>query len=235
MINESNFRSKEMRILIIEDNQLLRNMLAKFLENEGYQVIQAENGEIGLQLFAEKKIELILLDIMLPGIDGFEVCQKIRRTSMVPVIMITAKSEDHDKILGLDVGADDYIVKPFSNQEIAARIRAIMRRIEPREVFDNPLIGLMIYAERYEMTLFNEPIHLTKKEFELLHHFVEYPNQVFTRDHLLDSVWGMDYYGDFRTVDSHIKRLREKLKTDKEVNWQIKTIWGKGYLFEVVK
>ena len=224
-----------MNLLLIEDNQALRNMLGKFLKNEGYQVFEAETGEEGIQIFQEKSVDLILLDIMLPGMDGFEVCRLIRKSSMVPVIMITAKSEDHDKILGLDVGADDYIVKPFSHQEIAARIRAIMRRIEPVTTKKNLLTGLVLNPNNYEMTLFNQTIHLTKKEFELLYHFTEYPNQVFTRDHLLDSVWGMDYYGDFRTVDSHIKRLREKLKTDQITNWQIKTIWGKGYLFEVNK
>ncbi|MFC6345956.1 response regulator transcription factor [Vagococcus carniphilus] len=224
-----------MKILIIEDNQSLRQMLGRFLTNEGYKVFEAESGEEGLKLFSEEVIDLVLLDIMLPGIDGFEVCQEIRKQSMVPIIMITAKSEDHDKILGLDVGADDYIVKPFSHQEIAARIRAIMRRIEPKGNQKNILSGLTVNPETYEVKLFEESVHLTKKEFELLHHLIEHPNQIFTRDHLLDSVWGMDYFGDFRTVDSHIKRLREKLKHETTVNWQIKTVWGKGYLLEVSK
>ncbi len=223
-----------MKILIIEDNDQLRPMLARFLVSEGYEVSEAKDGECGLDIFSKSEIELVLLDIMLPGIDGYEVCKIIRTKSMVPIIMITAKSEDHDKILGLDVGADDYIVKPFSHQEIAARIRAIMRRIEPAYPVKKSTVGLEVSSKLYEVALFNESIHLTKKEFELLHHFTEYPNQLFSRDHLLDSVWGMDYYGDFRTVDSHIKRLREKLKTSNSVNWQIKTIWGKGYLFEVI-
>jgi DNA-binding response OmpR family regulator len=212
----------KMNLLIIEDNQAIRSMLARFLENEGYQVAESESGEEGLKLFEQNKFDLVLLDIMLPKMDGFEVCKEIRKHSMIPIIMITAKSEDHDKILGLDVGADDYIVKPFSHEEIAARIRAIMRRIEPSKQTEKSLIGLEINSDKYEVTFFNEVIHLTT-------------NLIFTRDHLLDSVWGMDYFGDFRTVDSHIKRLREKLKTEQETNWQIKTVWGKGYLFEVEK
>ncbi|MEG0549686.1 MAG: response regulator transcription factor [Vagococcus sp.] len=223
-----------MKLLLVEDNKQLRSMLSRFLENEGYDVLEAETGEIGLAFFDQEIIDLVLLDIMLPGIDGFEVCQTIRQSSMVPIIMITAKSEDHDKILGLDVGADDYIVKPFSHKEIAARIRAIMRRVEPHQKNKKELIGLIVEAKTYEVSLFEQSVHVTKKEFELLHHFINHPNQVFTRDHLLDIVWGIDYFGDFRTVDSHIKRLREKLKTNEKTNWQIKTIWGKGYLFEVI-
>jgi DNA-binding response OmpR family regulator len=215
----------KMNLLIIEDNQAIRSMLARFLENEGYQVAESESGEEGLKLFEQNKFDLVLLDIMLPKMDGFEVCKEIRKHSMIPIIMIT----------GLDVGADDYIVKPFSHEEIAARIRAIMRRIEPSKQTEKSLIGLEINSDKYEVTFFNEVIHLTKKEFELFYHLTEHPNLIFTRDHLLDSVWGMDYFGDFRTVDSHIKRLREKLKTEQETNWQIKTVWGKGYLFEVEK
>lgn len=223
-----------MTILIIEDNLQLRTILVNYLKHQGYNVIEARSGEEGMTLFNSEKVDLILLDIMLPDIDGFEVCRKIRFISMVPVIMITAKSEDHDKILGLDVGADDYIVKPFSNKEMGARIRAIMRRLEVIEQ-KNPskLIGLEIDSLSRQVSLNKKEIHLTKKEFDLLSHFVQYPNQVFTRDHLLDSIWGYDYLGDFRTVDSHIKRLREKLKQEKKTNWEIKTIWGQGYLFEV--
>lgn len=224
-----------MNLLIIEDNQAIRTMLARFLVSEGYTVKESGSGEEGMELFKKFHFDLVLLDIMLPKMDGFEVCREIRKYSMIPIIMITAKSEDHDKILGLDVGADDYIVKPFSHEEIAARIRAIMRRIEPIQSKENVLTGLTINSNKYEIEFFNKIIHLTKKEFELLYHLTEHPNQVFTRDHLLDCVWGMDYYGDFRTVDSHIKRLREKLKTNQETNWQIKTVWGKGYLFEVKK
>lgn len=222
-----------MKILIVEDNNSLREMLSRFLRKEKYEVIEASTGEMGLELTKIQKFDLVLLDIMLPGIDGFEVCRQIRSDSMIPIIMITAKSEDHDKILGLDVGADDYMVKPFSHQEVTARIRAIMRRVEPKKEKREKYTGLEVDETNYSLKLFSESIHLTKKEFEVLYHFVQYPNQLFTRDHLLDSVWGIDYYGDFRTVDSHIKRLREKLKTEKETNWEIKTIWGKGYLFEV--
>ncbi|HCM89838.1 MULTISPECIES: response regulator transcription factor [Vagococcus] len=222
-----------MKLLIIEDNHSLRTMLSRFLRNEGYEVTEASTGEMGVELFIKHPFDLVLLDIMLPGIDGFEVCRKLRELSMIPIIMITAKSEDHDKILGLDVGADDYMVKPFSHQEVTARIRAIMRRIDPQKNRPAKYNGLEVDAEQYKISLFGKSIHVTKKEFEVLYHFIQHPNQLFTRDHLLDSVWGIDYYGDFRTVDSHIKRLREKLKTDEKLNWQIKTVWGKGYLFEV--
>lgn len=222
-----------MKLLLIEDNKELRETMTRFLKNEGYSVLESESGEEGLATFQVTPVDLVLLDIMLPGIDGFQVCQRIREQSMVPLIMITAKSEDHDKILGLDVGADDYLVKPFSNKELAARIRAITRRLAIEKEYEYHVEGLSLDSRRYEVKLKEEPVHLTKKEFDLLHHFMEHPNQIFTRDHLLDVVWGIDYYGDFRTVDSHIKRLREKLKTEEIVNWQIKTVWGKGYLFEV--
>lgn len=222
-----------MKLLIIEDNHSLRTMLSRFLRNEGYEVTEASSGELGIDSFFKQTFDLVLLDIMLPGIDGFDVCRKLRELSMIPIIMITAKSEDHDKILGLDVGADDYMVKPFSHQEVAARIRAIMRRIEPQKNKPAKYNGLEVDVEQYKISLFGKSVHVTKKEFEVLYHFIQHPNQLFTRDHLLDSVWGMDYHGDFRTVDSHIKRLREKLKTEENLNWQIKTVWGKGYLFEV--
>ena len=222
-----------MKILIIEDNHKLRSMLATFLQKENYQILEAGTGEKGLELFLTEEVDLVLLDIMLPNMGGLEVCQKIRLSSMVPIIMITAKSEDHDKILGLDVGADDYMVKPFSHQEVAARIRAIMRRLEPKNPGKQELVGLTVDMTTYKVYVFEEEKHLTKKEFELLIHFMMHPNHLFSRDHLLDTVWGMDYFGDFRTVDSHIKRLREKLKVPNEVNWKIKTVWGKGYLLEV--
>lgn len=157
------FRGMKMNLLIIEDNQAIRSMLARFLENEGYLVVESKSGEEGLKLFEQNKFDLVLLDIMLPKMDGFEVCKEIRKDSMIPIIMITAKSEDHDKILGLDVGADDYIVKPFSHEEIAARIRAIMRRIEPSKQTEKVLTGLEINSDKYEVTIFNEVIHLTKK------------------------------------------------------------------------
>ncbi|MBP2966709.1 response regulator transcription factor, partial [Acinetobacter baumannii] len=189
-----------MNLLIIEDNKKISSMLAKFLENEGYSVTESSTGEDGLIEFNKGTFDLILLDIMLAKMDGYEVCQSIRSFSMIPIIMITAKSEDHSKILGLDVGADDYIVKPFSHQEIAARIRAIMRRIEPKKESKRKLLGLELNEKKYEVELFDELIHLTKKEFELLYHLTEYPDQIFTRDNLLDSVWGIDYFGDFRTV-----------------------------------
>ncbi|MGO3838430.1 MAG: response regulator transcription factor [Vagococcus sp.] len=222
-----------MTILLIEDNDQLNNMLTTYLTEENYHVVSANNGEDGLALFTKHRVDLILLDIMLPGMDGFEICKHIRQTSVVPIIMITAKSEEHDKILGLDVGADDYIVKPFSHDEMGARIRAIMRRIDYTTSHTNKYDSLMIDTVARKVEIDHRDVHLTKKEFDLLVHFTEHPNQLFTRDHLLDCIWGFDYYGDFRTVDSHVKRLREKIKTTQPTNWSIKTIWGKGYLFEV--
>lgn len=223
-------------ILIADDNQQITSILEGYAKKEGYQVIVALDGIKALQEFRENKPDLILLDVMMPGIDGFQICREIRRTSNVPIIMVTARGEDYDKIMGLDIGADDYIVKPFSPPEVMARVRAILRRIEREDSGDDHILSLenlVINLEDYTVTINNISISLTKKEFELLWALASHKNKVFSRDNLLDSLWGQDYYGDSRTVDSHIKRLRSKLDVLPHPHWEIKTIWGVGYKFEV--
>jgi len=223
-------------ILIADDNQQITSILEGYAKKEGYQVIVALDGIKALQEFRENKPDLILLDVMMPGIDGFQICREIRRTSNVPIIMVTARGEDYDKIMGLDIGADDYIVKPFSPPEVMARVRAILRRIEREDSGDHHILSLenlVINLEDYTVTINNISISLTKKEFELLWALASHKNKVFSRDNLLDSLWGQDYYGDSRTVDSHIKRLRSKLDVLPHPHWEIKTIWGVGYKFEV--
>lgn len=188
-----------------------------------------------MELFNKYNPDVVLLDVMMPKIDGFEVCREIRKISNVPVIMITARGEDFERIMGLDIGADDYIVKPFSPAEVMARVRAVMRRIMSDNTsnkifkYDN----LTINMESYVVTIDNKNVDLTKKELEILWTLASNRNKVFTRDNLLNSIWGYDYYGDSRTVDSHIKRLRSKLDNFNHENWEIKTIWGVGYKFEV--
>lgn len=181
---------------------------------------------------------MVLLDVMMPKIDGFTVCRKIRETSMVPIIIVTARGEDYERIMGLEIGADDYIVKPFIPGEVVARIKAILRRIDSETDIKNgeqlyTLDSLSVNLSTFTVTINNEPVLLTKKEIEILWLLIRNPNKVFTRDNLLDSVWGYDYYGDNRTVDSHIKRLRAKLSDFEHSNWDIKTVWGMGYKFEV--
>lgn len=221
-------------ILIADDNRQLVSVLSEYCTKEGYRVFKAYDGQEALELFRREAIDLVLLDVMMPKIDGFEICKQIRSTSTVPIIMITAKGEDYDKIMGLDIGADDCIVKPFSPGEIMARIRAILRRInltnEGKQFFSYS--NLKINLDKLLVTIDDVPINLTKKEIELLWQMATRKNRVFTRDNLLDLVWGADYYGDSRTVDTHIKRLRAKLSVIDHPNWEIKTVWGYGYKFE---
>ena len=228
-----------MKILIVEDEERIRKVVRSFLIKNGYVVREAADGEEGLDLFYEWNPDLVLLDVMMPKKDGFEVCKEIRKFSNVPIIMITAKGEDYEKIMGLDIGADDYIVKPFSPGEVIARVRAILRRVIPLEsnnenssskvfIFDN----LNINLNNFTVTIDTQFVSLTKKEIELLWTIASNPKKVFTRDDLLDSIWGFDYFGDSRTVDSHIKRLRAKLDHYPHEKWNIKTIWGVGYKFE---
>ncbi|MDQ0363195.1 response regulator transcription factor [Breznakia pachnodae] len=223
------------RILIADDNKNIISILSDYANKEGYEVFTAFDGEETLDVFDNRKIDLILLDVMMPKLDGFDVCKIIRETSSVPIIMITARGEDYDKIMGLDIGADDYIVKPFSPSEVMARVRAILRRVndDKNEIiqYDN----LKIDLEKYVVEIDGKQVNLTKKEIEILWLLATNKGKVFTRDNLLDSVWGYDYYGDSRTVDSHIKRLRAKLNEFSNDKWQIKTIWGVGYQFEVEK
>lgn len=223
-------------ILIADDNIEIIKILKPYIEKEGFKVIFALDGEETLLKFKHYNPQLILLDIMMPLIDGFEVCNIIRQQSNTPIIMITAKSEDADKILGLNSGADDYIVKPFSPGEVIARIKAVLRRITPLEnnklsIIKYPPLELDI--DNYSVKLNNENINLTKKEIEVLWMLSSSPNKVVSRNDLLDNIWGIDYFGDPRTVDTHIKRIRAKLELNGQYNWDIKTIWGMGYKFEV--
>lgn len=228
-----------MRILIADDHQQITSILKDYAEKEGFLVSIASDGEEALELFERESFDMILLDVMMPKKDGFEVCREIRKTSNVPVIMITARGEDFERIMGLDIGADDYIIKPFSPGEVMARVRAILRRIETIEDSkDNKNILIIedfkIDMNDFEVTLQGEVLSLTKKETEILWTLARNKNKLFTRDHLLDLLWGYDYDGDSRTVDSHIKRLRQKLDQYAHPRWEIKTVWGMGYKFEVM-
>lgn len=222
------------KILIADDNRQIISVLEEYAKKEGYETIVAKDGQEAIELFRKRQPDIILLDVMMPRIDGFEVCREIRKTSNVPIIMITARGEDFEKIMGLDIGADDYIVKPFSPGEVMARVRAILRRLEGdqnQQTFK--LDNLKVNLDSYTATIGDQDLSLTKKELELLWTLATNTNKVFSRDNLLDSIWGYDYFGDSRTVDSHIKRLRTKLDKYEHDKWQIKTIWGVGYKFEV--
>ncbi len=226
-----------MRILIADDNQQITSILSQYAIKEGYQVEIANDGQDVLDKFDENKFNLILLDVMMPKIDGFEVCRTIRKTSLIPIIMITARGEDFERIMGLDIGADDYIIKPFSPSEVMARIRAVLRRLSNETIENKTLVkidNLVIDMTAYQVMIAEKQIKLTKKEIELLWTLVTNRNKVFTRDNLLNTMWGYDYYGDLRTVDTHIKRLRSKLDEYPHPNWEITTIWGVGYKFEVI-
>lgn len=224
------------RMLIADDNKQIVSILTEYAKKEGFTVVAAYDGEEALDLATKENFNLILLDVMMPGLDGFEVCRQIRKSSQVPIIMVTARSEDFERIMGLDTGADDYIVKPFSPGEVMARVRAVLRRITRdigTQVFT--YAGLSINLDEYVTKIDDTPIPLTKKETELLWTLATNRKKVFTRDNLLESLWGDDYYGDIRTVDSHIKRLRAKLGRVPHEEWDIKTVWGVGYKFEVIK
>lgn len=224
-------------ILIADDNEGILDILKSYIFKEGFIPILAHDGEEALKLFVEFSPLVLLLDVMMPKRDGFEVCREIRQTSNVPIIMITAKGEDADRIMGLDIGADDYVVKPFSPGEVMARIRAILRRLDISEEEKKDIVrypSLELNISDYEVKINGQPINLTKKEIEILWLLATNPGKVFSRDNLLNSIWGYNYFGDARTVDTHIKRLRAKLEIPAETfDWDIKTIWGVGYKFEV--
>lgn len=227
-----------MNLLIADDHKQITSILSDYAKKEGYTVSIANDGKEALSMFSKNTFDLVLLDVMMPEMDGFQVCREIRKTSTVPIIMVTARGEDFERIMGLDMGADDYIVKPFSPGEVMARIRAILRRISPdlKESQDKNILhydNLNINIEEFTVLVENEPVSLTKKEIEILYTMAKNPNKLFTRDNLLNSLWGYDYFGDARTVDSHIKRLRAKLDSCHHPNWEIKTVWGMGYKFEV--
>lgn len=224
------------KILIIDDDINICELLRLYLEKDGYEAEVVTDGLKAIDAFNSVNPDLILLDIMLPGMDGWQICREIRKTSQTPIIMLTAKGETFDKVLGLELGADDYITKPFETKEVVARIKAVLRRATPqatpteapKEVsFDK----LSINLTNYELKVNGEPVDTPPKELELIFHLASNPNRVYTRDQLLDEVWGFEYYGDSRTVDVHVKRLREKLEgvSDK---WELKTVWGVGYKFE---
>lgn len=223
------------KVLVIEDDSNIAELLRLYLEKDGFTVTIADNGAVGIVEFKRIEPDLVLLDLMLPVLDGWGVCRELRQFSNVPIIMLTAKGETLDKVTGLEMGADDYIVKPFEIGELMARIHAVMRRFEvtdgsesKRLTFDN----LVIDMNSFELLVCGKRIDTPPKEMELLYHLASSPNRVYTRNQLLDEVWGFDYFGDSRTVDVHIKRLREKLE-DVSEKWSLKTVWGVGYKFEV--
>ena len=222
----------------MDDDKNICELLRLYLEKEGYSVIISNEGEEAIVKFNALKPDLILLDIMLPTLDGWQVCREIRKTSNVPIIMLTAKGETFDKVLGLELGADDYVVKPFDTKEVIARVKAVLRRIgnqsAPAEQKEVNYDKLSVNMTRYELKVDGKVIDTPPKELELLFHLASNPNRVYTRDQLLDEVWGFEYYGDSRTIDVHVQRLREKLEgvSDK---WSLKTVWGVGYKFEVVE
>lgn len=224
------------KIYVVDDDENIRELIGLYLTKEGYAVEQFENGEKGVEAFKNSVPDLIMLDIMMPGMDGYDALKEIRKTSKVPVIMVTAKDETFDKVLGLELGADDYIVKPFEPKELTARVKAVIRRyqntdkLEPEGVTSVP--NLTINMSDYNVTYFGTVLELPPKEIELLNYLVTHPNRVFTREQLLDHIWGYDFFGETRTVDVHIKRLREKFENDNN-GWEIKTVWGVGYKFKL--
>lgn len=223
------------KALIVEDDKNIAELLRLYLEKDGFNVIIASDGGTGVRLAVGENPDVILLDIMLPILDGWQVCRKVRETSRVPIIMLTAKGETFDKVNGLEMGADDYIVKPFEVKELLARIHAVMRRTEPEDKSGDKKLSfdkLIINLDSYELIVNGKKVETPPKEMELLFHLATTPNRVYTRNQLLDEVWGFDYFGDSRTVDVHVKRLREKLEGVSE-QWTLKTVWGVGYKFEL--
>ena len=229
--------SAKQKILIADDDANIAELIALYLEKEGFETRKAENGRQALDILKSFPADLIVLDIMMPEMDGYEVCRTVRKDSSVPIIMLTAKGETFDKVLGLELGADDYMVKPFDTKELVARVKAVLRRSAAPERGNDKKItypDLIINLSNYSVTFRDKDIEMPPKELELLHFLASHPNQVFTREQLLNQIWGYEYYGDTRTVDVHIKRIREKLDQGEDAGaWSIKTVWGVGYKFEV--
>ena len=225
------------KILIVDDDNNIAELIALYLTKECFETKIVNDGEEALNEFASFHPDLIILDLMLPGIDGYQVCREIRHTSDVPIIMLSAKGETFDKVLGLELGADDYMIKPFDSKELVARVRAVLRRFQVKQpaVSSNEKCvtypDLIINLTNYAVTYMGHQVDMPPKELELLYFLASSPNQVFTREQLLDHIWGYEYIGDTRTVDVHIKRLREKIKDNP--HWSIATVWGIGYKFEV--
>lgn len=233
------------KILIVDDDVNIAELISLYLTKECFDTLMVHDGEEAIKNFETYQPNLILLDLMLPGIDGYEVCREIRKTSSVPIIMLSAKGEIFDKVLGLELGADDYIIKPFDSKELVARVKAVLRRFhppvapptEPQEIEQSgdyvSYPELIINLSNYSVTNYGNTIEMPPKELELFYFLASHPNQVFTREQLLDHIWGYEYFGDTRTVDVHIKRLREKIKD--HTTWCLSTVWGIGYKFEVKK
>lgn len=223
------------KILIADDDENIVRLIRMYFEKEGFTAVTANNGAKAVELFKSEAPSIVILDVMMPEMDGWQVCREIRRVSNIPIIMLTAKGETFDKVLGLELGADDYMVKPFEAKELIARVKAVLRRSETKETAAQKEIvftGLTINLSNYELKINGQITEIPPKELELLYFLASNPNRVFTREQLLEEVWGFDYFGDSRTVDVHIKRLREKLE-GVNANWQLKTVWGVGYKFEV--
>ena len=231
--------AEKYRIMIVDDDNNIAELISLYLTKECYDTMIVGDGEEALKQFPVFAPNLILLDLMLPGIDGYGVCKEIRKTSQVPIIMLSAKGEVFDKVLGLELGADDYMVKPFDSKELVARVKAVLRRqppAAPAEEITGEYVSyedLVINLTNYSVVYCGQQVDMPPKELELLYYLAKHPNQVFTREQLLDNVWGYEYIGDSRTVDVHIKRLREKIKD--RANWSLYTVWGIGYKFEVRK
>jgi len=222
------------KVLVIDDDVNICELIRLYIEKEGYEVLTAYNGVKAIEAFKEFTPNIIVLDIMLPGIDGWQVCREIRKISSIPIIMLTAKGETFDKVLGLELGADDYMVKPFEPKELVARVKAVLRRYEHKDVDVKEIVypNLVVNMSNYTVKVNGKDLELPPKELELLFFIASNPNKVFTREQLLEHVWGFDFYGDSRTVDVHVKRLREKIESENQT-WQLKTVWGVGYKFEV--
>lgn len=224
---------RKKKIMVVDDDENIAELIAVYLNKEGYEAYKFYDGQRALEAFTKLTPDLAILDIMLPKIDGYELCREIRKMSDIPIIMVTAKGETFDKVLGLELGADDYIVKPFDSKELLARVKAVFRRYKSnnsksqRAVIPNLTVDISDYSIIYH----RKKIEMPPKEIELLYFLISNPNRVFTREQILDKIWGFDYYGETRTVDVHIKRLREKLNMDDE--WEIKTVWGVGYKFQL--
>jgi two-component system OmpR family response regulator len=222
------------KVLVIDDDVNICELIRLYLEKEGYQVLAVYNGKKGIEVFSDFAPSIVILDIMLPGADGWQVCREIRKVSNIPIIMLSAKGETFDKVLGLELGADDYIVKPFEPKELVARIKAVLRRYEYKDINTQEIVypNLVINKTNYTVKVAGKEVEMPPKELELLFFLASNPNKVFTREQLLEHVWGFDFYGDSRTVDVHVKRLREKIDMQNQF-FQLKTVWGVGYKFEV--
>ena len=230
---------KQQKVLVADDEAQIRNILSIYLKKAGFEVVEAADGAEALVKVQSDKPDIIVLDIMMPVMDGLEVCKQVRKISDIPIIMLTAKDEDDDRILGLEIGADDYITKPFNTREVVARVNAVLRRsgqtivATGKQVLEFP--NLMINLSEYRVVAFGKEVTFTAKEMELLWCLASHPGIVFSRNQLLETIWGYTYYGDTRTVDTHIKRVRHKLNIPKDSKWDILTVWGVGYKFEVKK